>query len=52
MHSFVSGLLRGALIGASAAVLLPVAGEIIGSSGIVSSMALSALQSFRDPCQH
>lgn len=52
MHSYLSGLFGGSLIGLSASVLLLFAGEILGASGIVSSVFLAPLQALRDPCQH
>jgi hypothetical protein len=52
MHSFVYGLLGGALIGLSAAVLLLFAGHVLGASGIVSSTILSPITTMRDPCEH
>jgi hypothetical protein len=52
MHTFVYGLLGGALIGLSAAVLLLFAGHILGASGIVSSTILSPITAMRDPCEH
>ncbi|KAL7575211.1 hypothetical protein ACA910_018697 [Epithemia clementina (nom. ined.)] len=48
------GLVGGALIGLSAAILLLFSGEIMGSSGIVNSLLLNhpMSASFKDPAQH
>jgi uncharacterized protein len=52
MHTFVDGLLGGALIGLAAAVLLLFSGDVLGASGIVSSVALAPITSIQDPHQH
>ena len=52
MHSFVYGILGGAIIGLSACVLLLFSGDILGASGIISSVTLSPVSSIRDPNQH
>lgn len=48
----VAGLVGGALIGLSAGTLLLMNGDILGASGIVSTVCLNPLQSLRDPQQH
>ena len=50
MHPFVYGILGGAIIGLSAAVLLLFSGDILGCSGIVSSVGLTP--TLRDSLQH
>ena len=52
MHSFLYGLIGGILIGAAAAVLLLFSGDILGASGIISSIALGPASSIKDPHQH
>ncbi|CAB9500118.1 UPF0394 membrane protein [Seminavis robusta] len=52
MHSFVYGLLGGALIGLAASVLLLFSGDILGASGIVSSIGLAPISSIQNPRQH
>jgi len=47
----LSGLGGGAMIGLAAANLLIFNGDIMGASGIISSLALDPLKSFRDPSQ-
>jgi uncharacterized protein len=48
----VTGFLGGSLIGLAADALLLVNGDILGASGIVSSVVLNPLQSLREPKQH
>jgi uncharacterized protein len=52
MHSFLYGLFGGALIGLAAAILLLCNGDILGASGIVSSVGLHPFTSLRDATQH
>lgn len=52
MHSFVYGILGGSIIGVSAAVLLLFSGDILGASGIISSVSLSPISSLQDSKQH
>lgn len=52
MHPFVSGLIGGAIIGLSAAILLLVSGDILGASGIVSSIGLNPIGALQDAAQH
>jgi len=52
MHSFVYGILGGAIIGLSAAVLLLFSGDILGASGIISSLTLYPTATLRDVNQH
>jgi uncharacterized membrane protein YedE/YeeE len=50
--SISQGLVGGILIGASAAALLLGNGDVLGASGILSSIALSPKQAVTDPSQH
>ena len=52
MHPFEYGILGGAIIGVSAAVLLLFSGDTLGASGIVSSVGLSPISSLRDSQQN
>ena len=40
------------MIGLSAAILLLFSGDILGASGIISSIGLSPVAALKDPCQH
>jgi uncharacterized membrane protein YedE/YeeE len=48
----ISGLLGGGLIGLSAGTLLLLNGDILGASGIVSSVTVSPWKAITDPSQH
>jgi uncharacterized membrane protein YedE/YeeE len=48
----ISGLLGGGLIGLSAGTLLLLNGDILGASGIVSSITVSPWKALTDPSQH
>lgn len=52
MHSYLSGLCGGSLIGLSAAILLLFAGEILGASGVISSTCLHPHRTLSDASQH
>ena len=52
MHSFVYGILGGTIIGLAAAILLLFSGDILGASGIISSVTLSPISSLQDSKQH
>jgi uncharacterized membrane protein YedE/YeeE len=48
----ISGLLGGGLIGLSAGTLLILNGDVLGASGIVSSVTVSPWKAITDPSQH
>jgi hypothetical protein len=53
LNSFtpVSGLIGGSLIGLSAATLLLFNGDILGASGLMSSLVITPVKTWTDPSQ-